>query len=163
MSEELNYQAENGINNRGSRTQMIILGSGIFIATFDLAAISIAMLVLKGIWHLSPITVTLIGAAALIGAIFGGFLGLISAIRGKETAKSAPITKPTICRKKISQIEGCNKYARTQNYHLGSRTPVINSILSLIIKFFTHYFISNSNVRISLHHIFILKSFIQNI
>ncbi|WP_172399417.1 MFS transporter [Cuniculiplasma divulgatum] len=75
MSEELNYQAANGINNRDSRTQMIILGSGIFIATFDLAAISIAMLVLKGIWHLSPITVTLIGAAALIGAIFGGFLG----------------------------------------------------------------------------------------
>lgn len=75
MRKELDYDLDKGNDDRISRTQMIILGSGIFIATFDLAAISIAMLVLKSIWNLSPLTVTLIGAAALIGAIFGGFLG----------------------------------------------------------------------------------------
>ena len=58
---------------------MIILCSGLFIATFDLAAISIAMLVLKSILGLSALTVTLIGAAALFGAIFGGFSGGILA------------------------------------------------------------------------------------
>lgn len=75
MSGELEHPEDIGFNKKESRIQMIILGSGIFIATFDLAAISIAMLVLKNIWHLPPITVTLIGAAALVGAIFGGFLG----------------------------------------------------------------------------------------
>jgi putative MFS transporter len=75
MRKELDYDSNKSNDERISRTQMIILGSGIFIATFDLAAISIAMLVLKSIWNLSPLTVTLIGAAALIGAIFGGFLG----------------------------------------------------------------------------------------
>ena len=44
------------------------------------------MLVLKSIWGLSALTVTLIGAAALFGAIFGGFSGGILAVKfaGKE-------------------------------------------------------------------------------
>ncbi len=48
-----------------------ITGSGIFIATYDLAAISVALLVLDKAWNLSGTEIAILGSSAIIGAIIG--------------------------------------------------------------------------------------------
>ncbi len=51
--------------------ETILAGSGIFIATYDLAAISVALLVLGKAWKLNGFDLSLLGSAALFGAIAG--------------------------------------------------------------------------------------------
>ncbi|MEM0156540.1 MAG: MFS transporter [Thermoplasmataceae archaeon] len=62
--------------NRGRRSEggvleTILAGSGIFIATYDLAAISVALLVLRRAWSLNGFELSILGSAALFGAIAG--------------------------------------------------------------------------------------------
>ncbi|SMD31079.1 MFS transporter [Picrophilus oshimae] len=52
-----------------------ILGFGIFIATYDIAAISISILVLERTWHISKFLAGFLGASTLIGAAFGALIG----------------------------------------------------------------------------------------
>ena len=55
----------------GGVLETILAGSGIFIATYDLAAISVALLVLGKAWKLNGFDLSLLGSAALFGAIAG--------------------------------------------------------------------------------------------
>jgi len=72
--------------NRTGRPESGILettlaGSGIFIATYDLAAISVALLVLGKAWKLNGFELSLLGSAALFGAITGSAVAGIFADR----------------------------------------------------------------------------------
>ncbi len=58
-----------------------ITGSGIFIATYDLAAISVALLVLKKAWNLSGPEIALLGSSAILGSVVGSALAGIFADR----------------------------------------------------------------------------------
>ncbi len=58
---------------------LILPGLGIFIASYDIAAISVSLLVLKNLWHLTDGIISIVGASAFIGAIFGGFFSGILA------------------------------------------------------------------------------------
>ena len=53
------------------RLNTALTGSGIFIATYDLAAISVALLVLERAWNLNGSEVALLGSSAIIGSIIG--------------------------------------------------------------------------------------------
>ncbi len=69
-----------------SNLSTAILGFGIFIATYDIAAISISIVVLGKLWHITKFLEGLLGTATLIGAalgaISGGFLADLIGRRG---------------------------------------------------------------------------------
>ncbi len=66
---------------RYGRHSTAISGSGILIASYDLAAISIALLVLTKQWNLNGAQTALLGSSALVGAIIGGVTAGILADR----------------------------------------------------------------------------------
>lgn len=66
---------ESSVSAMGSKDKKYstaISGSGILIASYDLAAISIALLVLTKQWNLDGAQTALLGSSALIGAVIGG-------------------------------------------------------------------------------------------
>ncbi len=60
-----------GGRSEGGILETILAGSGIFIATYDLAAISVALLVLGRAWDLNGFELSILGSSALFGAIAG--------------------------------------------------------------------------------------------
>lgn len=76
----------NRISDRGKKHITAISGSGILIASYDLAAISIALLVLTKQWKLDGAQTALLGSSALIGAILGGVsAGLLADRFGRKS------------------------------------------------------------------------------
>lgn len=71
---------------QGSRWTLISGGSGIFIGTYDTAAISAALPRLTGIWHLTSGQVAALGSAPLVGMIVGSLVAGLYADRwGRRT------------------------------------------------------------------------------
>ncbi len=53
------------------QAQAFIAGAGIFVGSYDLAAISVGFAPLKTQWHLSSAVITTLGTATLVGMLVG--------------------------------------------------------------------------------------------
>ncbi len=56
------------------QAQAVIAGAGIFVGSYDLAAISVGFAPLKAQWHLSSAVITTLGTATLVGMLVGSLL-----------------------------------------------------------------------------------------